>query len=286
MLELIADKSHVLTWLSQQITAWDMLRSMNAGQPLERLYENPVRVGIGDRNRVTEPLFCRDHDNTVFAALEDREFSFQPEQVMLLAFRAICSMILSTSATEAIYTAVTKQQGLHHSLSRPETLRKLQGFQATELVLQARQLYAQIQATRDYGQLGWAMYLVNRQPCIAATYAFIPVESNDAKAIINGKQAVTIEDAVSFSFLPYKPMNSSVCVISWLRGSQRAHQFMTLHRINEVSEKEQRDLFLSFAFESPTLYISPTWWQSLSDGKKEEYTGLHLDAGRRHDEFV
>jgi hypothetical protein len=281
-LELIADQSHVLTWLPQQITAWDMLSSMNAGQPLERLYENLVRVGIGDRNRVTEPLFCRDHDNTVFAPLEDSEFSFQPEQVMLLAFRAVCSMILSTSATDAIYTAVAKQQGLHHSLSKLEPLIKLQWFHETELALNIRKRYEQIREANDYDQLGWSIYLVNRQPCIASTYSFIPVEGNDAMAIINDKLEITVEDEVCFSFLPYKPLDKSICVISWLKGSRRAQQFMTSHRINEITEEEQRDLFLSLAFESPMLYISPTWWQSLSDEEREKYKNIHLNVVRKH----
>ncbi len=285
-LELIADQSHVLTWLTQQVTAWDMRRSTNAGRPLEQLFENPVRVGIGDRNRVTEPLFCRDHDKTVFAPLEDSEFSFQPEQVALLAYRALCSMILSTTATEAVFTVLVKQPGYQQSQSIVKTLRRLQRFQTTELVSQVRQLYVQIQSTHDYDQLGWSIYLVNIPLCIAATYSFIPVEGDEAKAIIDGRQPLTVGDAVCFSLLPYKPMNNSICVISWLRGSQRAQRFMTWHRINELSEKEQRDLFFSFAFESPTLYISPIWWQPLSEEKRKEFTRVHLEASRRHDELV
>jgi hypothetical protein len=285
-LALIADQSHVLTWLAQQVTAWDMLRSKNAGRSLEQLFENPVRVGIRDSNSVTEPLFCRDHDNTVFAPLEDKEFSFQPEQVALLAYRALCSMILSTTATEAVFTAVTKQPGYQQSQSIAETLRRLQRFQTTDLVSQVRQLYVQIQSSHDYDQLGWSISLVNIPMCIASTYSFIPVEGNEAKAIIDGRQALTVEDAVCFSLLPYKPMNNSICMISWLRGSKRAQRFMTWHKINKLSEKEQRDLFLSFAFESPTLYISPTWWQSLRAEKREEFTRVHLEAGRRHDELI
>jgi len=111
--------------------------------------------------------------------------------------------------------------------------------------------------------------------CIASTYSFIPVEGNEAKAIIDGRQALTVEDAVCFSLLPYKPMNNSICMISWLRGSKRAQRFMTWHKINKLSEKEQRDLFLSFAFESPTLYISPTWWQSIACGKER---GIYQSA--------
>ena len=213
-LQLIADQSHVLTWLTQQVTAWDMLKSINAGRSLEQLFENPVRVGIRNSNKVTEPLFCREHDKTVFAPLEDKEFSFQPEQVALLAYRALCSMVLSTTATEAVFTAITKQPGYQQSQSIMQTLLRLQRFQTTDLVTQVRQLYIQIQSTDDYSQLGWSIYLVNIPLCIAATYSFIPVEGDEAKAIIDSRQSLTVEDAICFSLLPYKPMNNSVCVIS------------------------------------------------------------------------
>jgi hypothetical protein len=285
MLELIADEGHVLTWLPRQITAWDMMRSIREGRSIEQLYEDPIRVGIGDRNRVTEPLFCSDHDTSIFAPLEREDFSFQPQQVALLAYRALCSMVLSTASIEAILAAVTQQHDKHGLTGSLRTLRKLQRFQQTELILQVRQLYEQIQAAKNYNLLDWSMYLVNIPPCIAATYSLTPYEANEDKDIANGKLAVTAADAVCFSFLPYKPQESSICVISWLNESKRAMRFMTYHRINEISEKEQLDLFLFFAFESPTLYISPTWWQSLSDGAREKYQRIRLDADRRHNQL-
>ncbi len=284
-LELIADKGHVLTWLPRKVTTWDMVKGDQAGRTLEQLYETPARVGIGDKNKVTDSLFCRDHDNSIFAPLENGEFSFQPEQVVLLAFRALCFMLLRILVTQTIVTEAQKRS-YPRPPSTPETLRKLQRFQATDLASNVRQVYIEIHSTRNYDQLGWSMYLVNMPPCIAATYAFIPVAGDDAEAIVNGTHAVSVEDAVSFSFLPYAPLNSSICVISWLRGSQRAQQFINLNRVNELSETEQRDVFLRFAFESPIIYISPTWWQSLSDEKREEYKRMHLDADRRHEDLV
>src|SRR5256885_4949924 len=100
--------------------------------------------------------------------------------------------------------------------------------------------------------------------------------------IINGAQALTVGDAICFSFLPYKKKNS-ICVISFLRESQGAQRFKTLYKTDELSEKEWQDLFFTFAFESPTIYISPTWWYSLSAEKREEYKRMRLDAYRRHE---
>lgn len=285
-LKLIDDNGHVLAWKSFDTSLWDMVRTVDAGKPLEQLNEEPVRVSIEKVNNVKYPLFCRNHDDRIFAPLEKKEFSFQPEQVVLLAFRALCSMIFRTSAIDAIFTAVAQQQSYPHSLRLQESLQKLQRFLTTDLVLKARQLYAQTLSAHDYNQLGWSAHLVNIPPCIAATYSLIPIDSNEALTNIIRSPAFTIEDAVSFSFLPYKPMNNSICVISWLRGSQRAQWFMNLHKINELSEKAQQDLFLTFAFESPMLYISPAWWQSLSDEKREEYAKIHLKAGREHAQLV
>lgn len=281
-LELIAEKSHILTWLTRKVSTFDMAKTIEAGKSLEQLFAEPIRVGIGDKNKVTYPLFCQEHDDRVFAPLDTRGFSFQPEQVALLAYRALCAMILGPSITEAILT-VAKQYGYQHSLNTTAGSAKLQRFLATELVLNVRQLYAQIQSANDYDKLGWSMYLVNMQPCVAATYALIPVDNDgDAKAIIDGTQTLTVEDAVSFSFLPYKPLHQSICVISWLKDSPRAKDLMTLNRVNELSEQEQQDLFLTFAFQSPNIFISPSWWESLTEEKREEYKQIHLNTGREH----
>lgn len=283
-LKLIAEKSHVLTWLLT--STWDMIHTIDAGKSLEQLNEEPVSVGIGDKRKITEPLFCNDHDGKIFTSLERQDFSFQPEQVMLLAYRASCSLTFpNASLTEAVLE-VARKHGSAHSLDTPERLQKLKRFHAVDSVVDARQLYTQMYQSRNYTQLGWAMYVVNVPPCVAATYSLIPVNDNDAQAIVNGTQTVTAEDVVSFSFLPYQSLNKSICVISWLRGSPRAQQFMILNRINELSEKEQQDLFFTFAFESPTLYISPIWWKTLSKTKQEEYKQIHLKAGREHAALV
>jgi len=61
---------------------------------------------------------------------------------------------------------------------------------------------------------------------------------------------------------------------------------MILSRINELSEQERQDMFFTIAFGSPTIYISPTWWRSLSKEKREEYAKIHLKAGREHAQLV
>src|SRR5205814_568 len=71
----------------------------------EQLYEEPVSVGIRDVNKVAHPLFCSYHDESIFRPLEKSAFSFQPEQILLLAYRALSSMRfgrLEVSAIDAV----------------------------------------------------------------------------------------------------------------------------------------------------------------------------------------
>ena len=235
-LDLIDEKGHVFTWLPLKVSAFDMARNMIAGRPLKQLYEDPISVGIGDKNKITYPLFCQYHDTKVFAPI-DSDFSFEPEQVVLLAFRALCAMTFSL--TRAILE-VSKSHGYQHSLNTPASLARLERFQAGDSILKI----------------------------LRCTYT------------------LAAEDVVSFSLLPYPPLNNSICVISWLRESLRGQRFMTLNKVNELSEKEQQDFFLRLAFEAPTPYISPEWWNALSRAKQEEYKSFHHDAGREHAQLV
>lgn len=278
MLKVIAGGSHVLTWVITP--TWDMIHTLDAGKSLEQLNQEPVAVGIGDKRKVTDPLFCQEHDGKIFVSLEQQEFSFQPEQVLLLAYRASCTLTASSASLEKAILKVARKYGYLHSLDTPEQLQKYERIQAVKCILEARQRYTQMYQSQDYSQLGYTIHLVPIPPCIAATYTLIPVNNTDVLAIVNGTQLFTPEDVVSFSFLPYLPLNSSICIISWLRGSERAKHFMTLNRINELVEKEQQDLFLNFAFESPNLYISPVWWNTLSEAKREEYKQTHLNIGK------
>jgi hypothetical protein len=125
---------------------------------------------------------------------------------------------------------------------------------------------------------------VDAPPCIACTNALVPSDALDAMLTITGSQVLTAEDVVVVSFFPNPPQHS-VCVISWLRGSQRAWVLLN-HLINPVPEKEKPNYFLFLGFQAPYVYISPAWWRSLSQEQKEGSSKLHLTAGREFAEFV
>lgn len=286
-LRLIAENSKVLTW--NMPDAWAMYRQFKAGKPLIDLSLVPESVGIHDIRKVTHPLFCHDHDDRIFAPIEKDEIASRsallPEQIVLLAYRALCSVTYSDTLTEAIL-AVSKQHRYKHSLSDPKKYERLLRFQARDILLKAQRRYERIHLTQDYQQLGWSVYPVNMQPCVATAYSLIPNNDDDAPSIVDGTITLSAEDVVSFTLLPDPRLDKSICILSWLKGSSRVRRFMILSRINELSEQERQDMFFTIAFGSPTIYISPTWWRSLSKEKREEYMKIHQKAGREHAQLV
>lgn len=284
VLKLVADNnSKVLTW-TPNLSAWDMARSVDAGETLMQAYAKPISVGIREKLNVTSPLFCETHDGPVFAPLEHDEFSCSAEQVLLLAYRALCAKTFTVPPTEPLF-AVSRKYGHIHSLSTPEKLPRVLRYQANDVVIEARQRHEDLLLAHNYQQLGWAMFVVDMPPCVASTNALIPADDLEKKAIIDGTLAFSAEDVITFSFFPTE-QNNSIGVISWLRGSQRAHRFLEARNIHQLSEQERQDDFLSLAFESSTVYISPPWWQSLSQEQRKEYTQLQLDACRHLSELV
>ncbi len=277
LLRHIAKKNKVLNLPTSESRPFsDIIDAIDAGTSLEFLNIEPVLIDIGDV-QLTDPLFCQPHDTSVFAQIDNREIAEHaeriPKQVLLLAYRALCSLTYQLSNHQSTIDTIlefSKKVGYKHSLAEPERYARLHRFLANDPMLAVYKRHEQIRKSRDYSQLGYGLYVVNVPPCIATTYSLIPVDDEDAKAIMNGTLRVGAEDAVSFSFLPHEPLNS-ICVISWLKDSQRAKRFVTLNRINDLSESEQQDLFFHFAFESRNVYVSPDWWNSLSGEQRVKW---------------
>jgi hypothetical protein len=282
----------VLTWSSHDASLLEMADAMDAGESVELFNMIPILVGIGDV-QLTDPLFCHLHDERVFAQIDNRELAsrseFIPKQVLLLAYRALCSLSYQLSGRQSPIDTIlefSKQIGYNHSLHRAENYVRLHRFMAKETMLAVYEQYEQIRKSGDYSQLAYSLYVVNVPPCIATSYALIPIADDEKEAIESGTLLLSPEDAVSFTFLPHKSLTNSICVISWLKGSERAQRFITANRINELSEKEELELFFERAFESPNVYMSPQWWNSLSGEKRVEYAKIHFTTVNEHDSLA
>lgn len=294
LLRRIAQNDKVLTWSSPETSLMEMADAVDAGQPLELLNNIPVSVDIGDVE-LTDPLFCHPHDERVFRQIDgsNKEIAARPamipKQVLLLAFRALCSLSYQLTSRQPPLDTIlefSKRVGYTHSLHKAENYVRQHRLLAKETMLAVYERYEQMRRSGDYSQLAYSLYVVNVPPCIAATYALIPLTAKEKEDFANGKLLVSPMDAVSFSFLPHHPNTNSLCVFSWLAGSERAQRFFLENKINNLSEQEQLARFFERAFESANIYISPRWWNSLTEERRAEYTRIHFSIVEEHDKLA
>lgn len=284
----------MLTWSSPETSLIEMADAIDAGQPVELFNIIPTLVNIGEVE-LTDPLFCHLHDERVFRQIDggNKEIAAQsefiPKQVLLLAYRALCSLSYQLSSRQSPIDTIlefSKKIGYNHSLNKAENYVRLHRFMAKETMLSVYERYERMRKSGDYSELAYSLYVVNVPPCIAATYSLIPIADKEKKAIEDGTLLLSPEDAVSFTFLPQKLQISSICVISWLKGSERAQRFIIANKINDLSEQEQLTTFFERAFESPNIYISPRWWNSLSGEKRMEYILRHFTVVIEQDKLA
>lgn len=284
ILNMIADAGHV--WMWPVISAWDLRQAREQGLSLDHCYKEPKLVGIHRKNKVTEPLFCESHDSEVFKEIENTSFTGQPKQIALLAYRTLCSMTLEVSMVGKTIEQLRRQK-YQPSFEERRQFQHLQRFQNTDLMRNIRQYYVNIIINDEYDQLEKLVCRINISPCIAATYCFIPY---DAQAIINGNRPAAVKDVISFSFLPdEQSSDKSICIFSWLKGSQMAERFIIENNIkdfSEMNEQEFQPLFMGLALESPTLYISPQWWSALSDESKEQIKEKRFQVSERYGSWL
>jgi hypothetical protein len=294
LLRRIAENNRVLTWSGAETSLMEMADAVDVGLPMERLNNIPTLVDIGDVE-LTDPLFCHPHDEGVFKQIDGSSkeiaarYEMIPKQVLLLAFRALCSLTYYLSSRQLPIDTIlnfSKKVGYTHSLHKAENYARQQRLMAKETMLAVYERYENMRRSRDYSQLAYSMYVVNIPPCIAATYALMPIDDEEKEAIANGKLLFSPKDAVSFSFLPHQPRTNSICVISWLKDSERAQRFIIANEINALSEQAQQARFFERAFESPNVYMSPRWWNSLSEEKRAEYTQIHFSIVEEHDKLA
>lgn len=148
-LRLIAENSKVLIW--NMPDAYAMFRQFKEGKPMRDLTLMPELVGIHDIRKVTHPIFCQKHDGEIFAPIEKDEIAlrsaFLPEQIVLLAYRALCSVTYNDTLTEAL-VAIVKKHDVAHPLNNPERFKRLLRFKASDILLKAQQSYEQIHLTQ------------------------------------------------------------------------------------------------------------------------------------------
>lgn len=270
VLKLLADQGEVLTW---ERSEEEIVLSSIRGHAWDHIHQEPKRVSI--KKGVTYPIFCDEHDGPIFEALENPELAhrkpglpYEPRQVALLAYRALCYKTWNPHLEEK----------LEFYLSNRDDETTLQWFRLLSLkpMLEARQKFYNMLDTEKY-QMRWIKRICPIDPCIAATGAFIPYTGDeDARSIATGNTTTSPEDVVTFSFFPDKRLKASICIITWFRDNNRGEEFKEGFNPDNYSEADIRHHIIGNALRMPLVYTSQAWWDALSPEQRHTTSALRL----------
>jgi hypothetical protein len=264
VLKLLADKSKVLTWEHSED---EIIVNAIHGHEWDHVYKQPKSVGI--ETEVTYPIFCSEHDNDVFKALEKPGFSYEPHQVALLGYRALCYKTWNPNLEQKLALFLSNEDD--KIVKRHFRLLSLQTF------LDARQKFKDTLATQDYHQMGWIKRVFHIDPCFACTDAFIPYHGEeDVINIASGTTIPTLEDVITFTFFPERSLNASICIITWFRDNIRGERFRENLELGNPSEAKVRDKIITKALGMSLVYASQAWWDSLSPEQQKDIWELQL----------
>jgi len=274
ILERLANQEgKVLTW---DPTDHDVIINAVHGHQWDDIYKQPKKVGI--RQDVTYPIFCKEHDNDVFAALEDNGFHFQPHQVVLLAYRALCYKTWNPHLERKFEFLLSRKDA--------QTIREQERIFSFKHLLEARQKLEDMLAMQDYRQMQWITRILHIDPCFACTDATIYYSNEaDVRAIADGRVILTPEDVMTFTLFPEKNLQASICVVTWFRGNNRSMKFVETLELAHPSETIIRENILRNALRMSLVYASQAWWDDLTPEQQKDVLALHLSNISRLNEL-
>ena len=253
-LSRIAHKGHVFNCL---------VHGTDIGEAL-RVDSEPNLVGIGRASTFTG--FCGFHDDALFAPIEKTPFVGSPEQVALLAYRAIARELFMKNADMSLTN--TKRE-LDRGLSVPAqiahqtvvTLHQSGVQKAIDGLKEAKGRHDRMLQTRDFGDLDFYIVGFEEAPEILsngtsqATHDFRGHHIHEL-----GNPDGPAAHWLHFSLLATD--TGGAAMFSWLREHGISEGFIdTLH---ELPDDELPNAVIRFAFEFfENTYFSPEWWAGL-----------------------
>ena len=232
----------------------------------------PERIGVNQAS--TFKGFCSTHDKQLFSCLEDQPFSMEPEQLFSLAYRALCKEIYVKGSNEDVVDLIKESDKGKDFLEQ----RFIQDF-ASGYGLGVDTAVKELTILKDK----FDAHLLNKEqleichlvitsemPCpVAVSSILCPDVDFEGNPIQDLANLDVIPECVIFN--SFSSDGKGFVVFSWLKSGKIIEAFIqTLPKENKDSLK---NAILRFFFSvSENIYISPVWWDSLTDQQSTSLT--------------
>lgn len=239
----------------------------------------PRRVGW--RQASTVGGFCARHDHEMFRPLEDARYEGTREQVVLLAYRAVCFELDRKEA------ALHAMPYLRDHLDRgkpPAEQRQIQQRLATQLagfsqgvrdLHTAKECASQQLATQQL--TGWSFCDVSFEGSLDVASTGTPAPNRDLAGLILQDLARDPPPMQLLYVAPARTTNGWCYVFAW-RSAQRAPQRF-IDSLLALPERARPSTIVEYCFAFiGNTFFSGAWWDSLSPSERTHVHGLAQES--------
>lgn len=231
----------------------------------------PEKIGVNQAS--TFKGFCSEHDKQLFSCVEDRPFSMELEQLFALAYRALCKEIYAKGSNEDIINLIKESdrgRGLLEQLFTQD-FASAYGLGVNTAIKELAVLKDQFDS-HLLGKEGIELshlIITSEVPCpVAVSSILCPDVDFDGKAIQDLSDLKVVPECVIFN--SFTSDGKGYVVFSWLKESRIIQSFI---KTLPQDFNSLRNAILRFFFSvSENIYISPGWWEALTDQQRGSLT--------------
>lgn len=245
----------------------------------------PEKIGINNASTFTG--FCQIHDDRLFSCLEKEKFSKTEEQCFKLAFRSFARDYYTKSALVSMY-------GTNAALDKGKSAYR-------QLQIQEWAFHTNVGAEaghRDniYHKDKFDKYIENSDFSHVRAVVFeydcpFPIQASGSVNPDFSFDNIKIQDLSDFDIVPdllsFTSFNDglkSYIVLSWLEYCHSACSTL----VNSLLSKPKKDISIYLAqyiFSNlENFFLSPLWWDGLSDVEKEKIVEISYDNVNMYEE--
>lgn len=229
----------------------------------------PELIGISRAS--TFSGFCSVHDSKIFSKIENQPFHGSQEQCFLLAYRALARELYTKRALVAS-SDVRRQADRGKPLERQITIQYMNALIDTGASAGLRdnesykKIHDDVLLSGDFSNVRAFIIELESAPPVMCSAGIFPEQDFAGNQLQNvGDLNITPH---LLNFTSFYSGDHGLIVFIWLRECDpTCQQFIS--SLRALSLDRITDAFIRFFFEfCENLHISPEWWESLADDKK------------------
>jgi len=239
----------------------------------------PKLVGINVASTFTG--FCQKHDRDLFSPIENKRFSWEMEQVLLVAYRGLAyewyakSMLLeqeeyfkSLDAGKPLYTQIEIQKMMSDLFIGTKI--------ALEEINQIKSKFEIYLKEKDFSQINYVGFEFKEPLPVMGSGGFTPVYDLTGKKIQDLSNLNVAAETIFYS--SFASENKGVFCMVWINEvSTAAKQFA--ESLTELNDTEIANAIISTLFANcENIYLSPDWWDKLPKEVQKYLINIFKDS--------